>query len=120
MTIATTTELICFLVLSAIVVIGALGVVLLSNIVYQYKCRQCDSTYVGESIRHFATRIAEHKGVSVRTGLRLSNPGHSNIREHSVDNQHAFSDENFKVLRVSNRHDIKLCESIFLHKLEPT
>ncbi len=34
MTIATTTELICFLVLSAIVVTGALGVVLLSNIVY--------------------------------------------------------------------------------------
>ena len=92
---------------------------LLSNIVYQYKCRQCDSTYVGESIRHFATRIAEHKGVSVRTGLRLKNPGHSNIREHCVDSQHAFSDENFKVLRVSNRHDIKLCESIFIHKLEP-
>ena len=34
MTIATTTELICFLVLSAVVVLGALGVVLLSNIVY--------------------------------------------------------------------------------------
>ena len=34
MSIATTTELICFLVLSAVVVIGALGVVLLSNIVY--------------------------------------------------------------------------------------
>ena len=34
MNIATTTELICFLVLSAVVVIGALGVVLLSNIVY--------------------------------------------------------------------------------------
>ena len=34
MSIATTTELICFLVLSAVVVLGALGVVLLSNIVY--------------------------------------------------------------------------------------
>ena len=34
MTIATSTELICFLVLSAVVVTGALGVVLLSNIVY--------------------------------------------------------------------------------------
>ena len=34
MTIATTTELIRFLVLSAVVVTGALGVVLLSNIVY--------------------------------------------------------------------------------------
>ena len=34
MTIATSTELICFLVLSVVVVAGALGVVLLSNIVY--------------------------------------------------------------------------------------
>ena len=34
MTIAGTTELICFLALSAVVVIGAVGVVLLSNIVY--------------------------------------------------------------------------------------
>ena len=34
MTIAGTTELICFLVLSAVVVAGALGVVLLGNIVY--------------------------------------------------------------------------------------
>ena len=34
MTIAASTQLICFLVLSAVVVLGALGVVLLSNIVY--------------------------------------------------------------------------------------
>ncbi|MEB3303043.1 MAG: NADH-quinone oxidoreductase subunit J, partial [Cyanobacteriota bacterium] len=34
MTIATTTEQICFLVLSAAVVLGSLGVVLLENIVY--------------------------------------------------------------------------------------
>ena len=34
MTIAASTQLICFLVLSAVIVLGALGVVLLSNIVY--------------------------------------------------------------------------------------
>ncbi|KZR80289.1 NADH-quinone oxidoreductase subunit J [Prochlorococcus marinus str. MIT 1342] len=34
MTIATSTELICFLVLGAVVVLGSLGVVLLGNIVY--------------------------------------------------------------------------------------
>ena len=34
MTIATSTELICFLLLGSVVVLGALGVVLLSNIVY--------------------------------------------------------------------------------------
>ena len=34
MTIATTTELICFVILAAVVVTGSLGVILLSNIVY--------------------------------------------------------------------------------------
>ena len=34
MTIAASTQLICFLVLSSVIVLGALGVVLLSNIVY--------------------------------------------------------------------------------------
>ena len=88
---------------------------LLNNVVYQYKCTKCDSTYVGESIRHFPTRIAEHKEVSVRTGLRLSNPCHSTIREHCSNSQHAFSNDNFKVLRVSNPHEIKLCKSIFIY-----
>ena len=92
---------------------------LLSNVVYKYKCRQCDSTYIGESIRHFATRIAEHKGVSARTGLRVANPPHSNIREHCLNSSHSFSSESFQVLRVSNCYDIKLCESILIHKLKP-
>ncbi len=34
MTLATSTELICFLILSAVIVLGSLGVVLLENIVY--------------------------------------------------------------------------------------
>ena len=34
MTIAASTQLICFFALSAVIVLGALGVVLLSNIVY--------------------------------------------------------------------------------------
>ena len=34
MTIATSTELICFLILSSVIVSGALGVVLIENIVY--------------------------------------------------------------------------------------
>ena len=34
MTIATSTELICFLILSSVIVSGALGVVLIDNIVY--------------------------------------------------------------------------------------
>jgi len=92
---------------------------LLSNIVYKYKCGQCDSTYIGESIRHFATRIAQHKGVSVRTGFRLSTPGESRIRDHCSQTQHSFCNKNFSVLKVSNEFDIKICESIYIHQLNP-
>ena len=33
---------------------------LVSNLVYKYKCWQCDSCYIGETRRHFITRIQEH------------------------------------------------------------
>ena len=44
---------------------------LLNNVVHQYKCWQCDYTYIGETIRHFATRIAQHRRVD--SGLANSN-----------------------------------------------
>ena len=54
----------------------------LSNVVYKYKCGQCDSTYTGETIRHFATRIAQLRGVSVHTGFRFASPAESKIQQH--------------------------------------
>ena len=48
-------------------------------VVYKYKYRQSDSTYIGETNRHFANRIAEHRLMSVRTGFRLTTPTYSMI-----------------------------------------
>ena len=50
-----------------------------SNIVYQYTCRICNSTYIGETVRHFKTRVAEHRGLSSRTGFPLKSSSKSNI-----------------------------------------
>ena len=91
-----------------------------SNVVYFYKCGQCEATYCGETIRHLHTRIAEHKGVSPRTGRPIASPTNSSIRQHSELNDHPIVQTNFKILATSNRFDIKTVESIFIHKLKPT
>ena len=36
-----------------------------SNIIYKYSCGQCQSSYIGETNRHFISRICEHKGISL-------------------------------------------------------
>ena len=53
-----------------------------SNIVYQYTCRICNSTYIGEKIRHFKTRVAEHRGLSSRTGFPLKSANKDNMFLH--------------------------------------
>ena len=37
---------------------------LLSGLVYQYKCGGCNATYYGKAKRHFKVRICEHLGIS--------------------------------------------------------
>ena len=54
-----------------------------SSVVYQYSCPQeCGSVYVGSTVRTLETRIAEHRGVSIRSNKALSTPSHSSIRSH--------------------------------------
>ena len=33
---------------------------ILSSVIYKFKCEECDSSYVGETVRHFIIRINEH------------------------------------------------------------
>ena len=89
-----------------------------SNIVYKYDCGICHSTYIGETTRHYTTRIAEHKGVSPLTGAPMSRV-HSNIYQHSVDTGHTIKDDYFSILHNSDPLDIQLSESIAIHELKP-
>ena len=45
-----------------------------SAVAYIYQCPKCGAQYVGSTIRNLSARAAEHAGVSVRTGLPLSQP----------------------------------------------
>ena len=89
-----------------------------SNIVYKYHCGICNSTYIGETTRHYTTRIAEHKGVSPLTGAPMSKVN-SHIYEHFIATGHTIKDENFSILYGSDPFDIQLSESIAIHEGKP-
>jgi hypothetical protein len=56
---------------------------LASNIVYQYSCEQCNACYIGETKRHFITRVTEHikgKPTPSEVSLHLHAPIIENFR----------------------------------------
>ena len=89
-----------------------------SNIVYKYQCGICHSTYIGETARHYKTRVAEHRGVSSRTGAPLRNVN-SNVFQHFFETGHSIKEENFKIICQRNSLDLKVSESIAIHQERP-
>jgi len=91
-----------------------------SNVVYLFTCPCCQARYVGSTSRWLRHRILEHKGKSVRTGLPLSNPSFSAIREHSQFHSHPFRNTDFSILSShSSRLDLLISESLLIHKMNP-
>ena len=79
-------------------------------VVYKFSGGQCTSMYIGESYRHLSTRIAEHRGISVRTGQTL-NPPNSSIRDHTLQAGHDINTNCFKIIQKSDLNSIKLSEN---------
>ena len=93
---------------------------LMSSIVYQYTCSNCKIRYLGESTRSMKLRMAEHAGVSPRTGLKITRPSYSAIRSHCIDQNHEFDIDNFKVLKQAiHPSDTKIIEALLIHQLKP-
>ena len=92
-----------------------------SAVVYKYCCPKCGAHYVGSTCRRLDTRAAEHAGVSVRTGLPLSNPSPSHIREHFHScGSPRVSLSQFDIIgRCSNIIDLRILESLHILKNKP-
>ena len=90
-----------------------------SNVVYKYSCGECSAVYVGETVRHLRTRIAEHRGISPRTGNLLQNHPNSNIYRHYAETGHIITPSNFSILSSVESHLLKLLESIKIRKISP-
>ena len=93
---------------------------LCSNVIYQFSCEDCSSSYIGSSIRTLHERVHEHLGKSFLTGSTLSDPKHSNIRKHSRENNHPMRPENFKIIgRARPLDNIRLLESVYIRYINP-
>ena len=94
---------------------------LCSSIVYSFTCSSCQAGYVGCTLRSLKTRFSEHVGQSVRTGRPIHNPPFSAIREHSEICKCGVSFSDFSILsHCNNRSDLKILESLYIHKLKPS
>ena len=91
-----------------------------SSVVYKYCCSQCESSYIGSTIRSFNTRVSEHKGVSCRTGRPLTSLPQSSIRDHSHECDTPINISNFKIIGTSNHEiDLRILESLFIFECKP-
>ena len=99
----------------------SLPVSMRSSVIYEYSCALSGSSYIGETHRHLFERIAEHRGVSWRTGMRLRSPPNSNILEHKLECGCKVEPTNFRIL-TSTKYDLdrKILESIYIHNKKPT
>ena len=66
------------------------------------------------------TRVAEHAGISFRTGIPLTSPPYSAVRDHSDLCSTNVDMNNFKVLANSSIViDLKILESLHIFKSRP-
>jgi hypothetical protein len=91
-----------------------------ASIVYKFSCVQCTSGYVGMTTMPFYVRIAQHRGVSFRSGRHLAQPGHSSVRLHSEQCGAPVTENDFQILHTaSNDLDLKILESLYIAKVKP-
>ena len=70
----------------------------MSCIIYQYKCDSCNAIYIGKTEQNFRCRISQHMGVSFRTGVKLSTPVQSDIRDHCLKHRKHINISNFSII----------------------
>ena len=69
-----------------------------SSLVYKCSCVQCTSEYEGMTTRTLGVRADEYAGVSFRTGVPLTRPAHSAVKEYLESFPASYDINNFKIL----------------------
>ena len=94
---------------------------LCSDIVYKYNCALCKECYIGSTVRQYGCRIAEHRGVSVRTNFPLTNKPISAIYDHSFKTGHQILPTSFKIIdRCNEASQLRILEALYVFKQIPT
>ena len=83
-------------------------------------CASCDASYIGSTKRSLHCRVEQHLGRSYRTGVWLTRPDPSPIRNHVVGCNTTFSINNFKIIGQGDTLlDLRLLESLHILKSKP-
>ena len=91
-----------------------------SSVVYSFSCASCDASYIGSTKRSLHCRVEQHLGRSYRTGIWLSRPDPSPIRNHVENCNTTFSINDFKIIgQEENVHDLRILESLHILKTKP-
>ena len=92
-----------------------------SSVIYQFSCPKCNlGNYVGCTNRLLKVRIDSHRGVSYRTGSKLTKPEFSSVRNHCCQCKHKVEYTDFKILgQAQNRSCLFLLESLLIKQLKP-
>ena len=84
-----------------------------SFLVYKFTCTSCSSSYIGETCRHFKTRIEEH--------IKKDNKSH--IFKHLHSTATCFDSYNslyFKIIdKANSKFDLKIKESFHINWRDP-
>ena len=92
-----------------------------SSLVYDYRCLLYNKQDIGSTVRQLHCRILEHMGVSVRTGLPMTNIPNSAIYKHRYETGYQIEKDQFKVKRsCHNKYDIRLLEALYIKKEKPS
>ena len=93
---------------------------LCSNVIYEYTCGTCNSSYIGSTTKQSKIRFYQHKGISHRTSRPLSNPQHSSPRIHCEQQNHPFSIKDFSIIATSNNSsELRTLESLYIYNRKP-
>ena len=95
---------------------------LLSGLVYQYKCGGCNAIYYAKTKRHFNVRICEHLGIShlAEKKVKIDNNKLTAIQEHLLCCKYCHFLEDFSILtRKSNDFKLRIMESLLIARDKP-
>ena len=96
---------------------------LCSGLVYHFKCRTCNSSYYGKSIRHFKVRMSEHLGISALTGkVSKTSKEPTAVQQHFLDSPSCSppSFDDFQILtRETNDFKLTVKESLLIDRDKP-
>ena len=93
----------------------------MSCIIYQYKCDSCNAIYIGKTEQNFRCRISQHMGVSFRTGVKLSTPVQSDIRDHCLKHRKHINISNFSIIdKTFQKSELLSLESLHQKTKKPS